>query len=497
MTGLMTAGITGLTPTLLSPLEHSLPWLVPTLHVLVASFVSCHILLRKRETRSKIGWIGLVWLTPLLGSLLYLFLGINRIQRQATRIRRGMRRSGPSGDSICTSQQLREVLGPDHLHLLHLSRLVQKVTNRPLLAGNAIRVLHDGREAYPAMLEAIHEARKSVALSTYIFYDDPVGRRFVEALGKAVRRGVQVRVLIDDVGSRYGGLSTVIGPLRQAGVTVSTFIPTFSPTRITYFNLRNHRKILVVDGERGFTGGMNIDQMFETGRDGIHLHDLHFEVRGPVVADLQRVFVDDWEFTTREHLSGHTWFPHLPLEGETPARCVVDGPDSVEDPLLATILGGIASAQMSIGIVTPYFLPDEAMISALAVAALRGVEVDIVLPQKNNVALVRWASMPFLRRVLEDGCRVWQSPPPFDHTKLMIVDHAWAFIGSANLDPRSLRLNFEVNVECYGQRFAEIVERIFLTKKQAACPLTMRDLDMAPLYVRLRDSAASLLSPYL
>ncbi len=174
--------MTALSSALLSPLEHSLPWLIPTVHVVVASFVSCHILLKKRETRSKIGWIGLVWLAPLVGSLLYLFLGINRIRRQATRIRRGMKRSGPADDCLCTSQHLREILGPNHAHLLHQSRLVQKVTNRPLLTGNTFRVLHDGCEAYPAMIQAIENARESVGLSTYIFYNDPVGQQFVEAL---------------------------------------------------------------------------------------------------------------------------------------------------------------------------------------------------------------------------------------------------------------------------------------------------------------------------
>ncbi|HEU5115116.1 MAG TPA: phospholipase D-like domain-containing protein, partial [Isosphaeraceae bacterium] len=197
------------------------------------------------------------------------------------------------------------------------------------------------------------------------------------------------------------------------------------------------------------------------------------------------------------HLSGHRWFPRLGPVGDTPARCVPDGPDSVEDPLQAAVLGGIATAQTSIEIVTPYFLPDEAMISALAVAALRGVEVDILLPEKNNVPLVQWAALPFLERVLEEGCRVWLSPPPFDHTKLMIVDHAWAFIGSANLDPRSLRLNFEVNVECYGQPFADDVERTYLAKKQNARPLTLGDIKKQSLPVRIRNGAANLLYPYL
>ncbi len=476
------------------------PWVWAAIGVLVSLAASAHVVLTKRQVRAAIGWVGLIWMSPYLGTAAYVLLGINRVRRKARSLRKRMRRSGPSDDAVCTPDELREALPPEDRHLLALAHLVGGVVERPLMEGNEILPLRGGEEAYPAMLEAIEGARRSVALCTYIFYDDPTGRRFVEALGRAVARGVEVRVLIDDVGARYGWprRKTIFGPLREAGVPVDTFIPTLAPTRMTYFNMRNHRKILVVDGNLAFTGGMNIDDLFFRDRPDHPRHrDLHFSVRGPVVADLQRVFADDWEFTGGERLAGEAWFPPLEFAGPTPARCVPDGPDERMDRMVMTIIGAVSCARRSVAIVTPYFLPDEALLSALEIAALRGVTVDIIIPEATNIKLVRWATVPFLERVMEGGCRVWYSPPPFDHTKLMLVDQAWALIGSANMDPRSLRLNFEVNLECYGPDLAGQIEPLLLDKKAQARPLSLQEIRSRGLLVRLRDGVARLFSPYL
>lgn len=473
-------------------------WSVLALALSLAATV--HIVLTKRQTRAAIAWVGVVWIAPLGGVLAYVLLGINRIRRKARQLRRRMRRSGPSIDAICTPTELRAELGPEGAYLLGLNRLVTVITRQPLMEANEIVPLRDGSEAYPAMLEAIESARRSISLATYIFYDDPTGRQFVDALGRAVARGVEVRVLIDDVGARYGWpwIRPVRRALRAAGVPTATFLPTFTPSRLLHFNMRNHRKVLVVDGGTAFTGGMNIDHTF-AGSDGPgpQHHDLHFRVRGPVVAELQRVFVDDWDFTTGERLDGPLWFAPAERIGSTPARCVADGPDEYHDRLLLTILGAVSTAQRSIQIITPYFLPDEPLLTALSVAALRGIEVEIVLPSAPNIGLVGWAAMPGLEQLLEVGCRVHRTPPPFDHAKLMVIDGAWTFIGSANLDPRSLRLNFELNLECYGPAAAGAVLPQIERRRQRAHPLSLADLQARPWLVRVRDGVARLFSPYL
>ena len=224
---------------------------------------------------------------------------------------------------------------------------------------------------------------------------------------------------------------------------------------------------MVVDGRIGFTGGINLDERNCLER---HTHggiqDLHFHLSGPVVTQLQEVFVDDWAFCTGELLQGEPWFAATEQDGPVLARGIPDGPDDDFETLRLTLLGAIACARTSVHVVTPYFLPDASLIAALNISALRGVEVNIVLPAKNDLVLVQWASTGLLRQILERGCHVWLSPPPFDHTKLVLVDELWTLLGSANWDPRSLRLNFEFNVECYDQDLAIFLTDLVRSKMQ-------------------------------
>jgi cardiolipin synthase len=253
-----------------------------------------------------------------------------------------------------------------------------------------------------------------------------------------------------------------------------------------------------VDGRCGFIGGMNIREgHYPELRPRHPIQDLHFRVEGPVVAHLQKAFVEDWAFCTGELLQGERWFPALEPAGAAPVRGIADGPDEDFEKLRLTLLGALACARSSVLIVTPYFLPDAGLITALNVTALRGVTVDIVLPERNNLRLVQWASTALLCQVLERGCRVWLSPPPFDHSKLMVVDSIWALVGSANWDPRSLRLNFEFNLECYDPELAGLLEGMALAKIRRARRVTLEEVDGRRLAVKLRDGLARLLSPYL
>jgi cardiolipin synthase len=317
----------------------------------------------------------------------------------------------------------------------------------PLTTGNRVTPLQNGDEAYPAMLEAIDSASASIGLSTYIFDSDPAGAQFTDALDRAVRRGVDVRVLIDTVGARYSRPS-ITRELRRRNVPVALFGRTLMPWRMPYMNLRNHRKILVVDGTVGFTGGMNI----RAGAVMKHpspnqIQDLHFRLEGPVVEHLRDTFAHDWLFTTHEQLAGPGWRPELHSAGTVTARGIVDGPDEDLDKARFVFQGALACAQKRVRIVTPYFLPDAGLITALDVTALRGISVEIILPEVNNLAIVQWAATAQLWQVMHRGCKVYYTPPPFDHSKLMLVDDSWALFGSTNWDPRSLRLNFEFGVE--------------------------------------------------
>src|SRR5947199_6457124 len=244
----------------------------------------------------------------------------------------------------------------------------------PLLPGNAIEPLVDSTSAFSGMLQAINGAQTSVAMSSYIFDGDGVGAEFVSALAGAVQRGVEVRVLIDDVDARFS-TSSAVKPLRKRGVNVAVFNPPLVPARLHALNLRNHRKILVVDGIVAFTGGINIDcRYWRPEAPDQAYRDLHFGLRGPVVAQLMEVFVDDWQFTTDEALRGTKWFPPLAAQGGCLARTIEAGPDEAFERVRWAILGGINAAQRSVRVLTPYFIPDQPLISALDAAALRGLE---------------------------------------------------------------------------------------------------------------------------
>ena len=337
--------------------------------------VSLHIVFFKRDSRATIAWIAIIWFVPLLGSLLYYLFGINRIERRARRLRHKSRRPKPPADASGTLPEARiPALPHEAAHLAPLAQLSETVTGQPLCEGNAIEPLWDGDQAYPAMLQAIEDAKHSVGLSMYIFNNDHTGNHFVEALGRAVGRGVEVRVLIDDVGARYHSWCSISGPLQRAGVPAARFLPTFWPRSFAYANLRNHRKLMIVDGQIGFTGGMNITDEYCLSLQTSHaMHDAQFRIDGPVVAHLQNVFVEDWKFTTGERLHGERWFPKLQNKGTMLARGVTSGPDEDLEKLRLVLLGALSSARTRVVIVTPYFLPDAGLISALNIAALRGV----------------------------------------------------------------------------------------------------------------------------
>ena len=475
------------------------PYLATLVHLCAMLATAVHILYRKRDTRAAAGWLGLVWFAPVLGICLYWLFGVNRITRKA-RLRFADKQSVslPEKEAAVSPVFIEEKFSSMGKNgLVQLSRMTDKLTRQPLMRGNRIIPFINGDQAYPPMLSCIKQASHSVALSSYIFDNDTSGKMFLTALSAARKRGVEIKVLVDSVGARYS-FPPIIWGLHREGIDAARFMRTILPWRFQYFNLRNHRKILVIDGTIGFTGGMNIRAGNCLADNPSHpVQDLHFQLEGPVVAELQRAFVEDWTFTTGEILSGKKWFPRLRQLGEGVARGISDGPDEDFDKLRMVILAALATAQSSIRIITPYFLPDEELVTALNVASLRGVEVEILLPARSNLRMVKWASDAGLEELLRQGCRIFLTPPPFDHSKVMVVDKSWVLLGSANWDSRSLALNFEFNVECYDLRLAATVESILQEKRGTARELFLADVLAENSLVKLRNRFFRLFSPYL
>ncbi|MBM4309427.1 MAG: cardiolipin synthase [Deltaproteobacteria bacterium] len=465
-----------------------IPWFITALSVGVACVSAGHALIYKRDPRSATLWVLVISLLPLGGSVLYVLFGINRVHRRARRLR------GTDGSEITVPADGGEVsLTPISSHQ-GLSHLVETVSGLPLTADNSVRPLFGGAQAYPCMLDAIARARYSVVLSSYIFDRTGIGKDFIEALDDANRRGVQVRVLIDDVHVRLVRTSAC-GALK---LPVASFNPPIIPARLYAANLRNHRKILVVDGSVGFTGGMNIHRPCWC-PDAPHKEwrDLHFCVEGPVVAHLAQVFARDWFETVNENIEEDFWGATAsPVPGGTAlARGIEAGPDETTDRIRWTFMGALSAARQSVRIWTPYFAPDQAILAALGTAALRGVEVDVLIPATCNHALVQWAARAHYWQVLEHGARIFERPGPFDHSKLMIVDGQWICMGSANWDARSLRLNFELNVEVIDAALAAGLEAEFLAVRSISAPVTAEDMRARPLPLKLRDGAARLFTP--
>lgn len=454
-----------------------------------------HLLLRHRDYRSAAFWTALVVFTPLIGPLLYVFLGINILRRSGRRYRSGMHE--PWHDPVPDHPLPFPPHSTEAKEHQQLARTLDRISRFCFTVGNEVVPLHGGEEAMPRMLDAIRQAQKSVTLSSYIFEAVGIGAEFVSELSNAVKRGVQVRVMVDDAGTRYSKPS-VIDALTQAGVTARRFMPSRLVLRMITMNLRNHRKILVVDGSTAFTGGMNIREGNMLSRNPSHpVHDLHFAVQGPVVTQIQRVFAEDWAFCTGEALDGPLWFPELAACGQTSAIGIVDGPDEDMEVMPAAFFAALNAAREEVKIMTPYFLPTQVLMAALRLCAIRGVKVTILTPAENNIPFVAWAAQTLYPELLAVGCRIFESPPPFDHSKFFLIDRVWSFLGSTNWDPRSLRLNFEFNLGCHDAALGQRLEAEMNIRLAASREITRETLEAAPMLDRLRNGFARLFIPLL
>jgi cardiolipin synthase len=377
-----------------------------------------------------------------------------------------------------------------------LDTIGQRITGRALSSSNAISVFHNGEQAYPAMLASIEQAKNQVLLATYILKADQTGRSFADALSAAAARGVDVMVLIDGVGEMYSWTKPS-KLLQRRGVNVGRFLPPRLIPPSIYINLRNHRKLLVVDNNVAYAGGMNIgdDHTSVPGKQR-RVTDVHFRLRGPVVAELAVVFHDDWRFATGQSIKVDER-QQLPSGGHARCRVVPDGPDDKLDALALTIQGVVSGAADSIDIMTPYFLPSRELIASLQAAALRGIRVRILLPAKNNLFYVHWANRNLLAELVEWGIEICYQPKPFCHSKLFCVDDEYCLIGSANLDPRSLRLNFELGVEIFSVPLNTELRAHIDEVAARSKPVTIEELRARTTLVRLRDSFVNLFSPYM
>lgn len=490
-----------------------LPWLSwgAAVHVLLFAAVVLHVLRHRRRADSTLLWLFISWSLPVLGPLLYAMVGVDRVPKERWRrsVQRHDRMEGArdaaTGD-VLPEAYWRSVGGapttPADEWARELDRPLQALSESfPLLGGNRVTPLLTGDEAFPKMLQAIREARHHVHLQSFIIGNDPVGREFLEAAAERARAGVRVRVLYDRFGSSHalwGGLFRKyrrVPNMTLAGWTQSNLF-----RKQLHLNLRNHRKVLVVDGRIGFTGGVNLNGVSRRSAERPAIQDYHFRLLGPIVQELQYTFLRDWHVMTEEdpeQLLSAQHFRRLRSEGEALVRVVNSGPSSDHQVAVDVFFNAVNAARKQVFIVTPYFLPTADLLRALRMAALRGVQVYLVVPEKSNHWYTTWAGRGVYEDLLETGVRIFERPLPFIHAKAMTVDDRMAVVGSSNWDYRSLYSNYETSLAVYDAPFVTHLKLLMIEDLHKSREVKLLDFQNRPVIQRYLENACGLLAPLL
>ncbi|WP_439622824.1 cardiolipin synthase [Gemmata sp.] len=467
------------------------------LDVLVVGGTLVWVLQTKRETMSAIAWSLTVLLVPFLGALLFFLFGSQYIERPLRRKqskRSAYQRLDHGGEGHAATGAPGAGV-PERWDTL--ARLGHHGDGFPVTGGNAVALYHDGHPAYDAMLAAIKAAERHVHLQTFIFANDATGHRFMDALCDCARRKVEVRFLYDSIGS-YNISSRLLRQLADAGGRAAAFLPMLGPMHRLRVNLRNHRKILVVDGRVAFAGGLNVGDEY-LGRDPAlgPWRDTHLRLEGPAVHGLQRVFLEDWFFATEEAPHGARYFPRPAAPGTSLVQVVHSGPDSAYKAIRETYFAGILNARKRVWIASPYFVPDAGILDAMVLAARSGVDVRYLGLFRPDKWIPFLAARFYWADLLAAGVKVYQYTPGMMHAKYVLVDGEWASVGSANADNRSLLLNFEANCQFFDPAVVAELEGAYLRDLEASVRLDPAVYAARPLVGRLAENAARLFSPIL
>jgi cardiolipin synthase A/B len=469
-------------------------WVLLFIHLAVATVLTADLLLRHKQPVATLAWLEALYLLPVLGVLFYIAFGAETIRRRKYRKRRHVIRAFEGklrGQVICCP--------PSNLSppLADVLAVAISCSRRPPTFGNSVRLFKNPAAFYDDLEVATRAAKRHIHYEFYILKPDLTGERFLDLLAEKAASGVEVRLLLDYVGSRALG-AAYLTKLQQAGGKVEWFLPLRILPPPLSFHLRNHRKIAVIDGEVGYAGGTNIGDEYR-GRWArlSSWHDTHLRLEGPAVHHLQEIFVEDWRFATGKSLLREDYFPPQEVAGDAIVHVISSGPDDPSKALHATLFQAIVTAREKVWITTPYFIPDGAMLAALVASARRGVDVRLLLPERSDHPLVDRAGESFLPELLEAGARVYRYEAGMLHSKLVAIDGHWGILGSANMDIRSFRLDFEVNLVLLSPGGVQELEAAFLSELVQSRPFRLSEATGAPLHRRLSVAACRMLTPIL
>jgi cardiolipin synthase len=448
---------------------------------------SIWLVLQRRSPVATLAWILIAAWLPLIGIAIYQFFGPPRLRRK--RLRHAQARARVA--SKTTRMPVVEDVG-------RLMRLAERSGEIAPTRARALDLYNNGEAAYAAIEADIARAKHHVHLEYYIWEADETGTHLRDLLAERARNGVEVRLLVDAIGSPRAK-KKFVQPLLDAGVHVAWFNPlTFGALRMGLINFRTHRKIVVCDGRVGFTGGINITDVHTARFAGAEAwRDTHARIEGAAVHGLQRLFLEDWQFATSSSEDVAAYFPPDPGDGAHIVQVLGSGPDHKLFPIYKVFFAAIAAADERVLITTPYFVPDEPVLMALTTAALRGVDVRLLVPRKGDSALVTAAARSYFEELLAVGVKIYEYGPPMLHAKTMVIDEELSIVGTANMDNRSFRLNFECALAIAGAKHARLLADWFFTDIEKATEVTARGERKVPLRQRTVESVARLLSPIL
>jgi cardiolipin synthase A/B len=472
-------------------------WLLLCVYLFTVTPTIVVILLENRNPVKSLAWILVLIFLPVLGIIIYLYLGQD-YRKQKIVDKKSIRRlhNRPKADV----EELDVNSARYSVNTKHLIRLLQNNSEALAFHGNDIRIYTTGVDTFASLFGEIEKAVNEIHIEFYIIENDTVGRQFCELLMRKAFQGVRIRLIFDYVGS-FHLKRPLQNKLKAAGIELYPFLPahfkiTIRKNRINY---RNHRKIVIVDGRVGFTGGVNIADRYLTGNKLGLWRDTFIRVEGPAIHGLQNAFLTDWFFVSRQLLSGDHFFPYIPpYPGrDNVIQVVASGPDSDWENIQQGIFVAITTATRYVYVQTPYFMPTDNIISALQTAALGGVDVRVMMPERTDTFMTQSCSYSYITQSLEAGVKIYLYRNAFMHSKAIVIDDLISSVGSANMDFRSYEQNFELNAFIYDENTAVELRNIFRNDQQQCTEITLEEWSNRPFITRVKESVARLFSPLL
>ena len=472
-------------------------WAFLILHLILAIGTAAIIILFGARPTRSFSWLLLVLFIPFLGVFLYILFGINRRKFKFYQLKETKKRK------LYDKNFDEDVIGQseiqfDSINKQRIVHLIESTTHFKVLPDNSVDLLDDGANAYEVIFEALEKAENYIHLQYYILEKGEILTRLRDILLKKIEEGVEVRLIYDAFGS-YHATGYELKQIKEAGARVFPVMPLKYGSFLFTMNYRNHRKAIIIDGKIGFAGGMNISDKYIKKLDDVGIwDDMHLRLKGPVVNDLHRVFIKDYYFASDEDLlHGEDFLPNQEKAGDVSIQLVASGPDSTQLSVLQQYLMLINVAQRSVCITNPYFIPNEALLESIKIAALSGVHVRVLVPKKTDSKMATFSMFSFFEELLEAGVEIYLLEGQFAHSKVIVVDREVASVGSGNFDHRSLEHNFETNALIYDEAIAKELDEMFNADCEPCEKLDLETFRKRPLFQKIIEGSARLLSPLL